>query len=216
MAGPGRIEQLEAALRERAEKLAEAHRRRARQESRELLAAAERRLADQRRREHEAATRLAQGKAREYMQAGELRLQADLDRLRWALVEEILGRLETRLPGLRSEPAVYRRMLADWIREGARWIDAPSLVVAVNAQDQGLLEPDWASWSAGILDGRKASLELLTRPTAGGVLLRSPDDTVRVDNTFEGRLDRLRESLQQLILEELFSALPDHGAPGRV
>jgi V/A-type H+-transporting ATPase subunit E len=40
----------------------------------------------------------------------------------------------------------------------------------------------------------------------GGVLVRSVDDTVRVDNTFEGRMDRLADPINQVIAEVLFPA----------
>ena len=39
--------------------------------------------------------------------------------------------------------------------------------------------------------------------TQGGVLVISADRRIRVDNTFEGRLSRLRLRLQQVILERL-------------
>jgi V/A-type H+-transporting ATPase subunit E len=46
----------------------------------------------------------------------------------------------------------------------------------------------------------------------GGVRVRNAADTVRVDNTFEGRLDRLHEPLYQLVTERLFAAAAHRGA----
>ena len=42
----------------------------------------------------------------------------------------------------------------------------------------------------------------------GGILVRSDDNRIRVDNTFEGRMERLGRGLHQIIIERL---LPEGG-----
>jgi V/A-type H+-transporting ATPase subunit E len=48
--------------------------------------------------------------------------------------------------------------------------------------------------------------------TLGGVVVASADGRIRVDNTFEGRLDRLRARVQQVILERLLPSGFDTGS----
>jgi V/A-type H+/Na+-transporting ATPase subunit E len=47
--------------------------------------------------------------------------------------------------------------------------------------------------------------------TLGGVLVTSRDQRIRVDNTYEGRLERLRPAVQQVILERLLPSGFDTG-----
>ena len=57
-------------------------------------------------------------------------------------------------------------------------------------------------------NGKRIQLSTLPVDTLGGILIRSDDNRIRVDNTFEGRLDRLGRRLHQTIIERL---LPEGG-----
>ena len=47
--------------------------------------------------------------------------------------------------------------------------------------------------------------------TLGGLLVRSEDNRIRIDNTFEGRRERLRLRIQQEILERLLPSTFEAG-----
>ena len=45
-----------------------------------------------------------------------------------------------------------------------------------------------------------------------GVLVRNADNTIRVDNRFEGRLERLADAMQRVIVERLFATATPMGS----
>ena len=85
------------------------------------------------------------------------------------------------------------------------------LVVEANPIDHKRLAATWATLSQIAAPGRRLTLADDPINTLGGVLVRNTDNTMRVDNTFEGRLDRLRQRVQQVILERLLPSGFDTG-----
>ena len=64
---------------------------------------------------------------------------------------------------------------------------------------------------AAAAPGRTVTLAEEPVVTLAGILVTNADNTVRVDNTFEGRLQRLRSRVQQVILERLLPTGFDTG-----
>ena len=42
---------------------------------------------------------------------------------------------------------------------------------------------------------------------SGGIIVYNPNHSIRIDNTFEGRIERMSEIIHQLIAEEFFSEI---------
>jgi V/A-type H+-transporting ATPase subunit E len=45
----------------------------------------------------------------------------------------------------------------------------------------------------------------------GGARVECGDQSIRVDNTFEGRAERLQDELHRVVLERLFASVTDNG-----
>ncbi len=103
----------------------------------------------------------------------------------------------------------YRDVLERLIRESTVSSGIQSLEVLVNPRDQGLVSQDVLSRiaaQAGKELGMTMSLRVSDEPLAcmGGVVVRSADGKVRVENTFESRIERFREAIRTQVAKELF------------
>lgn len=207
------VQELEQAILARAQKLADQFAEQAERTREAVLREAAERLRQREQREEAVARVLADRQYRQRVQAAELKLQSKLDRVRWNLVRAVEARLEERMRDfMRQDADGYRAFLLGLLREGARQMSDLSLVVAANTNDRALV--------GELLDGLRAELPgqeivLDAEPveTLAGVLLTSADRRVRVDNTFEGRMARLRLRLQQTVLERL---LPPNAESGNI
>lgn len=143
-------------------------------------------------------------RCRQLLQGAKLRFDADIDRLRWALVQDVLSGVRTRLENLPTEPARYRAALVRFIAEAAAAIPAASLVAELTVRDVEWLRPDWAQLAEQAAPGREIALRVLDELAAGGVRVSDAAGTVRMDNTFEGRMARMENNLLSAIMEALF------------
>ena len=200
------IEELEEALLERARKLADEYLARAQRARQHILEDAQERL---HLREQQAVVR-AQAEAerfyRRQIQASELQLQKRMDQLRWGLVQSVLKDASRRLEEYAADRDRYEETLAMLTRVAATSIERESLVAEMNARDLEWLQPRWEAFVERLqLDKR---IELHPRPLdcSGGALVRSHDNRIRVDNTFEGRMERLEAQMLQVVTERLFAA----------
>ena len=202
---------LEAALVARAEALAAEYLNTAHHRRDEILAESSQHLKLREEREVQAAKASADKLQRRLIQAAEIRLQSEFDRLRWTLVQSVLTQLDERSRELANQESAYLPLLAAFIADGARAIDKPSVVVQLNVRDLGRVSPRWQTFANGLLPGTQ--LELSPEPIVctGGALLRDPDNRVRVDHTFEGRKQRLSEQLAHVVMERMFAGVQNHG-----
>ncbi len=198
---------LEAALIARAEVLAQEFLAGAARRRQEILAESSERL--HLREEHEilAARAAADKLQRQQVQSAEIRLQGEFDRLRWTLVQAVLTQLDEALAELASDEARYLPVLAGFIAAGAAAIEADTVVVQLNAQDLARLNSRWESLSKDLAPGKNLQLSQQPLRCSGGALLHDSADRVRVNQTFEGRKQRMGEMLTQAVLEELFAAV---------
>lgn len=197
------ISGLETALAERARKLAEEHLANGRQAHQLLLTETRQRLRIQEEREELAAKARAERAYQQSVQAAELDLRAGLDRLRWELTIAALAKLPSLLSALTEDEARYLTLLREYVRECARAIERDELVAQLNANDLQRLQNDWMEFAAQTAPGKRLTLSRDPLNSMGGVLMMSADGNIRFDNTFEGRMERLAETLQGALAEWL-------------
>lgn len=203
---------LETALLARAEALAGEYLSTARHRREEILTESSEHLKVREERELLAAKAAADKLQRQMIQAAEIKLQGEFDRLRWTLVQSIMSELDEQSSDLaNNNEAAYLPILAAFITVGAHAFDQDTVVVELNARDLSRVSSRWQDFSSDLAPGKQ--LELAHGPIVctGGVLLRDPDNRVRVDHTFEGRKQRLEEELAHLIMERLFAGAQNHG-----
>jgi V/A-type H+/Na+-transporting ATPase subunit E len=162
------------------------------------------------RRREEQETRLAKSLGerlyRQRLQAGKLALRAELEHLRWTWMHAIFEKLQARLVHLVADESAYLPILAKLFMQAAEAIERDQLVAQLNATDLQRLRGRWESWSAELVPSKKVLLSSDPIDCMGGILLLSHDKRIRVNNTFEGRLERLQDELQRLIQEHFFGS----------
>ena len=194
---------LELALAERARKLSEEHLLNGRQARDLILMETRQRLRLQEERETLAAKAEGERTYQQRVQAAELDLRARLDRLRWQLTNAALMKLRARLSALAEDEARYLPLMVKYLREGAQAIERDELVASVNARDRRLLQNDWPRRAEEAAPNKRLTLSPDSLNCIGGVMIASADGNIRFDNTFEGRMERLAESLQRSVAERL-------------
>lgn len=206
MSDPQQVGELEQALLERADRLAAEYRERGRHSAERIVAEAQDRLHLREEKEVLAAKAESERLFDRRVQAADIRLQGELDRLRWTLVNAALDGLNGELAALVRDEARYREVLTALIRQGVEALASGEVVAQFNAEDRRRLAGNWTGWVADIAGADcRITLDEATLSCTGGVLLRTPDNRVRVDNTFEGRRERLSEALHEEVLERLFA-----------
>ncbi len=204
MTAQEQVAALEKAIFDRARTLAEEHRQQA-----ERIVEQIRRDAQERRSHFEAkaeshATSRAEREYRRLIQAADIRLQAQLDRMRWGLVESVLRTVGERLQLLRDDPDAYHRLLLRLLSQASKEIEGEQLTVQVCEADYERLEEQWESLAVVAAPDKILTLSKQPFPCSGGVLVENEDGRIRMNNTFEGRMERLRPVLQRAIVKQLF------------
>jgi V/A-type H+-transporting ATPase subunit E len=206
-----RVEDLEAAILKRAEKLAAEYQERAERRKTNMLKEASEKL--RLHEEHEMSIAKAQGDLiyLRKVQASELRLRAHMDHLRWGLVQEMEHRLEDRMRAFAEQEDEYLNTIKGYLAQGAKAIERDDLIAEVNHRDHQRLVERWDSFVQEAAPGKNIILASDPIETIGGILIRSQDGRIRLNNTFEGRRERLRSRLHQIIVERLMPATVDSG-----
>lgn len=207
-----RIEDLEAALIYRAEVLADEYLNGAGRARGQIIEEAAKTLRLREERETLAAKARAERFYRQRVQAAEIRLQEELDRLRWTLVQSVLEDVTARLAQVAEDDALYLPLLKGYLARGARAIEREELVARVAARDLPRLAPHWEAFVKETAPGKRITLAPQPLETLGGLLLESADGRIRVDNTFEGRLERLQGEVHRAVAERLFASAEHMGA----
>jgi V/A-type H+-transporting ATPase subunit E len=204
------ITELEAAILQRANRLAAEFRQRAERSRDNILREASDRLRLREEREVLLAKALAERAYRRQVQASELRLRAQMDQLRWNLAKGVQEQLMERAAAFVNAPDEYLPVLGQLLAAAAaEFPPETELVAELSDRDRQALAGRWAEFVAESLPGRTVGLGADPLPCTGGVVVRTPDNRVRVDNTFEGRARRLETRLYQTIVERLFPGQAD-------
>ncbi|MBA1445133.1 MAG: V-type ATP synthase subunit E family protein [Chromatiales bacterium] len=140
---------------------------------------------------------------RRKVQADELKLHSRMDHLRWNLVQAVIERLPFRMTELTQDKNRYFTLLQAYLSRGAKMIEADTLVVELNANDQRRLQNNWDEFAGAAVPDKQLLLAEEPIRTIGGLCLRTQDNRIRLDQTFEGRLERLEDRLYQAIVERL-------------
>ena len=202
--------ELEQAILARAQQLADQFTEQAQRTRDTVLREASERLRLREQREESVARALGDRHYRQRVQAAELKLQSNLDSMRWNLVRDVEGRLQERMQEFMQDEDAYTEYLLGLLQEAVGQMEGETLTVCTNASDRERLEKVWEQVRASLPD-RELQLEHEPIETMGGVLVLSADRRIRVDNTFEGRMARLRLRLQRMILERLLPASAETG-----
>lgn len=205
------VQELEKAILARAERLAAEYRERAQRNRDNILRDAAERLRLREQREESIAKSLGERTYRQQVQASELKMQSQLDRMRWNLVTGVQRRLHERIERFKEDEARYLQTLKAYLAQSAAAVEAEELIAHVNAQDYQRLQPTWAEIAEEAAPDKRIRLAPDPIETMGGVLVESADHSIRVNNTFEGRLNRLQSRIQQVILERLLPSGFDTG-----
>ena len=114
---------------------------------------------------------------------------------------------------VRSDEAQINELgsLADLLRHAADSIESDNLVAEFNAADLQRLKGQWETFAGKAVPGKTIRLSPEPCSCRGGVRVRSEDNRIRVDNSFEGRIERMNERLQQSITERLFAGAINKG-----
>ena len=205
------VKALETAILERAHRLASEYRQRAERSRDNILRGAHERLRLREDREVLLAKAHAERTYRRMVQANELKLHKEMDHLRWNLVEGVCDRLGDLMRSLTGDDERYLPFLSALLGRGAEAMEQQELTAEVNARDLERLRPVWDRFSRDAAPDRKILLSNAPIEVLGGVLVRSNDNRVRVNNTFEGRMDRLQGKLHQVIIERLLPGGIENG-----
>lgn len=205
------VQELEQAILARAERLAGEYRERANRSRDSILREAAERLRMRESREESIAKTLADRTFRQQVQASELKMQTHLDRMRWNLVQDVERALAGRMKAFSEDLGRYEPWLESLIVRAVNLIEEKSLIVSANARDLQRLAEHWDAILETLPGHKTVTLSKEPIGTLGGVLVTSRDQRIRVDNTYEGRLERLRPAVQQVILERLLPSGFDTG-----
>jgi V/A-type H+-transporting ATPase subunit E len=205
-------QELEQAILARAGRLAEEFRERGTRSRDSILREASEKLRLREQQEDVLARAAGERVYRQRVQAQELKMQSDLDRTRWNLVRSVEARLTEQVRAHQGDDAAYLETLCGFIAAAINQIEKPVLLIQANTQDLKRLEAQWSKIEQLVPEGKTVRLDKdnpLT--TIGGVLVISEDQSIRINQTFEGRLTRLERTLQRTILERLLPGGLDTG-----
>jgi len=197
---------LESALLAHARKLAEEYLADARKRQQQITEDSNAQLRAQEERAGLSAKAHAERIYQQRIQAADLELRAGVERVRWSLVTTVLDALPARLAELAQDESRYPPVLETWLRAGIRSIERDELVVRVNRRDLERLSRDWPRYLGAVAAGKTVRLSEEALDCTGGVLLASADGRIRLDNTFEGRMHRLDETLRRVVAQVLVPA----------
>lgn len=202
------LEKLETAILQQAQTLADSQRQIAQQHRAKILVESAKRIQMWEERETHNAKEAAEQVYRRQVQANELKMQAELDRLRWSLVQTILDKLQAYLTQLCTQHARYLPLLKQYLIYSVQLLtESNTLIVEVNRQDYEWLQPQWSDFIKEIIPStHQCTLLVSTHHFTGGLLVRDEADRVRIDNTFEGLISRLENELYQTIIAQLFAS----------
>ncbi|MDM8566254.1 V-type ATP synthase subunit E family protein [Candidatus Halobeggiatoa sp. HSG11] len=199
------LEQLETAIRSQAKNLADSNLQAAEQQRSKILADANKQLTKREEREIEKAQAAAEQEYRRRVQAGEIAMQAELDQLRWSLVQSVMDNMQQHLQNLTSEE--YINLLKQYLKYTATSFEDKDLVVEVNAEDYQLLAPKWQAITTECVPTKNCTLSTETKAITGGLIIHNAANRIRIDNSFEGLIARQENEIYQVITAQLFASV---------
>lgn len=209
MSSASSVDELKQAILKQAQDIAAEYHERAQQARDNILKDAREKLRLREEHETKVGRTLAEKEFARRIQANELKLHRKLDMLRWSLVETVLNAVKGRfIEFMKNDYDGYIEVTGKWTNEACKLLGQDKLVAEVNNQDFRYLQENWESFSKQYVpDNVELTLVESECETLGGIRVRTPDNSRRVDNCFEGRMKRLLPELQQCIMHRLFSTV---------
>jgi V/A-type H+/Na+-transporting ATPase subunit E len=146
---------------------------------------------------------------RQQVQAEEVRLAGEVDRLRWTLAQTVLSRARARLVELTGQGEEYAEAVQAFLAQAAALLPDTPLVAELSPADRERLRDRLSTLAARAAPGREISWRAMEAENAGGLRVLTADGNVRVDHSFEGRIARLQTELARAVMERLFAEEPD-------
>ena len=206
------VKALQQAILERAQKLCDEHIEQGEMTRNRIIEAAREKIRLMEQKELLAASLQAEREYQRQVQANELRIQAELDRNRWGLVQAVLDKVSRELEQLHAQEKSYKSVFEQLLLHGVRTIGQPRLIAFLNSADLSRFADTWQELVKKCC-GKDIEIKLSAEACrcSGGVKLVSEKGDVMIDNTFEGILARRSDALQRLIFERLFSTVANRG-----
>lgn len=201
------------------EKITESLRKEAEEEKKNIISEAEEKAEEKKSEAREE----AEEKAEEIIEEGKRKAEAETKKIlstartkarrkklefKDKMSEEVFERAMKKLDELKDDNSKYRKIMKNLIIEGGISIEGGDLEVLIPEGDNILSEEDIQDIEEEINNstGVESSIEVLENleDSRGGAIVRKSDGTLQSDNTFEARMERMRDSLRTEIIEILF------------
>jgi V/A-type H+-transporting ATPase subunit E len=202
-----KVEDLENALMQRANDLAEEYLQRAKRSHDHFIDDENERLKLREEKEVMAAKMAAENIYRSRVQSSELNVQKKLDQLRWQLIKDVITQARLKMADIVQNETQYKQLIIESIQYGVTAIGTKHLLVEFNQTDYHNMAKQWDSIIKEIKGDVSIELSKQSHLMSGGIIMYDQKRSIRIDNTFEGRIDRLSESIHQLVAEQFFSEL---------
>jgi len=135
-----------------------------------------------------------------------IQLDARKKRMTWKeeWVRAIFQKALSRLASMPRDEA-YKEILKASISEGIAILNKDSVRIVLNEKDRPLFDRKFHKALSNGLD-RPITLTLSqeTHEASGGAIVQSEDGSVSFDNTFEARLERMKDALRGEVAEVIF------------
>ncbi len=202
-----KVEDLEKALIQRANDLAAEYLQRAIRSHDHFIEDENERLQLREEKEIMAAKMLAEYTFRSRVQSSEQKVHKKLDQLRWQLIKNVIILVNEKIANIVKDKDKYQQILVDFIRYSVTAIDSNYLIAEFNQTDYQNMVAQWPDIIKHINANKNIELSKQFHHMSGGVIVYDKARCIRIDNTFEGRMERLSETIQQLVAKQFFSEL---------
>ncbi len=202
-----KVEDLEKALMQRANDLAEEYLQRAKRSHDHFIDDENKRLKLREEKEVMAAKMSAENIYRNRVQSSELNVQKKLDQLRWQLIKDVISQARLKMADIVKNEQQYRQLIIEFIQYGMTAIDSKHLLIEFNKTDHHKIEHQWESIIKEVKGEKTIELSKEFHLMSGGIIIYDQKRLIRIDNTFEGRIERLSESIHQRVAQLFFSEL---------
>jgi len=207
MSSPLKVEDLEKALMQRADDLAAEYLLRAKRSHEHFISDENERLKLREEKAVMSAKIKAESIYRSEVQSSELNVQKKLDQLRWQLIKDIINQVKKKIADTIKNEEQYEQLIINFIHYSSAAIDSNDLLVEFNQTDHHNIVLKWDAILSKINSSKNIELSDQFHSMSGGIIMYDQKRSVRIDNTFEGRIERLSETIHQRVAELFFSEL---------
>ncbi len=198
-----KIEALEKAILDQANHLALQYRQQAQHACEDIIRESNEKLQLREQKEVLLAKAEAERIYRRMVQSHELKLQTHTDQLGWNIVTATEDRLVEALNQFVSDRERYEPLLTQFVIKSVILLGVDKVTVIANAVDSRYLQSQLEPIQQQLPSGISVIIKKNSHKSIGGVLVKSADERKQIDNTFEGRLSRMRQRIYQRIYERL-------------